>query len=148
MKVHSGQLLIVLVIAYILYNAIWLVPFWKNYWKSDLSWLAFLIWCVPLLFKRTFPNPYLLVAGLILSFLGTIGELKIAQSYALALALGSFYPWSLLTALWLLCGIAWSPSFSWIASQFISYYQISRVVITSIPVVAQLYQSYIRRNEA
>lgn len=148
MKLQSGHLVTLLIVAYIIFNALWLLPFWKNYWYTDYSWLAFLIWCIPLIFKRTSPNPYLLATGLILSLLGTIGELKIAQSYALALALGSFYPWSLLTAFWLVCAIAWSPSFSWIASQFNSNYQFSRIVITSIPVIALLYQSYFKRNEA
>lgn len=141
-------LLVALIVAYVIFNAYWMLPFWIEYWNLDLSWISFIVWCIPLLFYATSPNPYLLILALAVSFFGKIGDLNIATSYALALALGSFLPWSWLTAFWILCGIAWSPSFSWIIAQFNSHYQSIRIVIAGIPVMMMLYQKYFKRNQS
>ena len=115
------------VFAYCLWHARPLLLAWQKSPHDRLGWVAFIIWCLPILLrrsihpsgqyteKRLFP---LLVLALALSFFGSIGSLNALKYTGLALAFAGLAPASPRHILWLFSAVCWMPVFGWMGSHW------------------------------
>lgn len=104
-------------------------------WQArDLDWmstpavrwggLAFVLWCLPVLWNQTlairseqvkgYTMPLLLLA-VICSLVGSLGSLRVLTHVGLALALAGILPFSAAQLIWLATAVAWMPAFGWLA---------------------------------
>jgi hypothetical protein len=98
---------------------------------SAFNSIPFIIWCLPLFFKKKFSSEnfndqkvemFLLITGLTISVMGSFGDLNFFTHIGLAFALTSLLPWSNKNLFWLLCSISWMPSLNWMLGLYFSHY--------------------------
>ncbi len=138
----------VFILVYCLWNSKDTFRYWQEHFFTDVSFLCFLIWCIPLLFQRSYPHPIPLFLALGFTFFGNLGEIHILQDLALGFAIGSFYPFSWLSLLWMISALSWAPAFAWVATQITAHIQPLRLLIVIIPVLGLIGKSLYLRKEA
>lgn len=146
MKMENIPWIAFFILAYCLWNSGDMFIFWQGHFWTDASLICFLIWLSPLLWRRSYPNPVFLFIALVLTFLGNLGEVHILQNLALGFAIGSFYPISWLSVLWIFSSIGWAPSFAWVAFQFTLQIQLLRIVVVIIPVLGLMCRALYQRR--
>lgn len=142
-----------LILAYAIFlNRFILVDWLKT--LGDLSWLAFLIWCVPLFLNRfVFKDPkrphllyYLtifavLVTGdyfniIILRFLGLIAVLVIESRIP-----------PIPGAVWIISAVSWAAFSGYIAFKSIAFFRVLVAVIGALSVVPFFWKRYQKRKQ-
>ena len=115
------------VFAYCLWHAQPLLHAWQKSPHDRLGWVAFIVWCLPILLRRSLhkPGQYiekslfpLLALALGLSFFGSIGSLNALKYTGLAFALAGLAPASPRHTLWFFTAVSWMPFFGWMGSHW------------------------------
>lgn len=130
------------VVAFCIWQAADLPHNWLSFPFLHLSWLAFLLWIVPIILywiplgatqeKQT--TPLLLWLALLSSLIGMLGSLHALQHVGLVLALAAMMPWtSWLSVIWILSAIAWLPATTYFFVNFsLQTVTIGRLIIAFI----------------
>lgn len=122
---RRSSLVAVAIVAYCAWQARDIVGAWRHAPFDRLGWLSLLIWAFPLawIWRREFQKNHavgsatVLVAGLGISLLGTLGEVNALCYLGLACALAGTVSWSWVLLPWLIAGVAWMPVFGYLVSR-------------------------------
>ena len=115
---HFVNILPFVILIYTGWNSSDLIVTWQESPLEVFTWVAFLIWVLPIAFLYSKANEVYLALALITSFLGSLGSLHILEHFGLAFALASFVPYSIYSLGWLFCSICWMPIFTWLGAHY------------------------------
>ncbi len=113
------------ILLYCSWNAADLLIAWQTASLERFSWLLFLIWLLPLFYmfkyplRKEIPYAWLLLSGLLLTFIGSLGTLNMLKYMGLAATSASFLPWKTSNIFWLTSALVWMPAFGWWSSHYI-----------------------------
>lgn len=111
--------------AYCAWQCRGLVGAWRYAPLDRLGWVAFLVWCAPIVWLRLARDQEgqpddgtaLLWVSLVCVCLGTLGSLNVITHVALAAGLVGLLPWSWTHAIWLGSAVSWMPAFGWLVGR-------------------------------
>ena len=112
----------VLILGYCLWQASDLVSSWLTAPAERYAWIAFIIWCIPVVWyvARTMQKqetkqstPELLGVAIATSLIGGLGSLNILEHIGLALAFAGMLPFRWPNTVWIATALSWLPSFGW-----------------------------------
>ncbi len=110
------------VLGYCLWQATDLVRSWLTAPAERWAWIAFFIWCIPVIWYLAITiqeqqikqsTPILLGAAIVVALVGGLGSLNILGHIGLALALAGMLPFRWEILVWLATALSWLPSFGW-----------------------------------
>jgi len=132
--------------AYCAWQSASLVQPWISSPYDRFGWVAFMIWCTPVLLYWLFltdtcllrppERPLLLGFGLLFSVQGMISSFNVFQHMGLALAVAGMMPHSRAHLLWLSSSLTWMPVFGWLGGRhFPEFIHLGRFLLVTIPTV-------------
>ena len=127
-----------LIILYCGWNAKGLLFAWAYSPMEAFSWLAFLIWCLPLLYWIAYCLPALeissicLGSALLFSLMGNLGSVNTLHYFALSLALASVAPQKMTTWVWMTGSISWMPLLGWLGSHHFPHFIIATKLLIAV----------------
>lgn len=112
----DDSILPIAILLYTSWGALSLVSYWFTSPPDQYGWLAFLIWCFPILVyaSRHKCHPIILCLAILTSLMGTLGSMNTLKQLGLSFALAAFIPWSWNLVPWIICAISWMPMLGWI----------------------------------
>jgi len=135
----------------------WLILLYTGFYASQLltawgtriesfSWIYFLIWIAPVLLQWVkFPNsnnPYFLLIGIVLTFMGNIGSINTLRYLGFGAAIAGTVPWRSCMIPWLLFSVIWIPAVGWFGIYFfpITFVNLIRLSLISIASIWYIYK--------
>jgi hypothetical protein len=115
--------------AYCAYQSENLLLAWRTSPFDHLSWIALLIWCLPIVFMALDPAPEfqlgriehsLMGAALFVSLLGTMTSLNALKYLGLAFSLMAIIRWIPAHIIWFMGAASWMPAFGYFAAKAIT----------------------------
>lgn len=95
------------------------------------SWIAFLLWSLPIIAFMLLPQSFIsktklsffyLLCAIITTTIGFLGSLNVLHYLGLAFALGALLPPHWLKIIWTGTSISWMPGFGWFGSHYFPEY--------------------------
>lgn len=126
-----------------------LLSAWRNSPFDQWGWLVFGVWLILGIWLMTRAKAEgsplqvaYLYAGLVLAFLGYVGDLNVLQHGGFAMAMAGFAAASRGYFLWLIGSVAWMPAWGWLGAHWFSAQGVvvSRGIVLMIMIVGVLLQ--------
>ena len=140
-------------LVYIIVQSFDLLNTWKNDPLISYGTWTFVLWLVSLVFSTRFLacrvhiSPPLLIVAIVLTTLGTLGDLNILLHLALAFGLCSIPLTSSSRVVFLLTSTLWMPMSGWLSHNYLSTnIDILRIPLLMISLLASLPFIYAREN--
>ena len=144
MRLRRPATIGIIICLYCAWQSLGLIQAWMKSPYDRLGWLAFTIWCLPVLIfwfrQRQNPNPspqgnpLFMGLGLISVFIGSAGSLHALEYIGLSFAIAGLIPFSWVDILWVGSALSWMPAFGWLSGRFFpECAHIVRILVAIIP---------------